>query len=288
MIISVRLAGVVLACATAATSAPALAQMDISGKWQPRIHEDFPERIPGPELGDYAGLPVNDSARLFADSWDSARLTLPEHQCRVHTSPYIHRGPLNMRVSEVRDPQTQILKEITIYISTYEQTRTIYMDGREHPNAFTPHTWMGFSTGRYDGDMLKVRTTHIKQNWVRRNGLPQSDRAELEEVFIRNGDMLTHMSVLRDPVYLTEPLVRSETYVQNPRIEGQAAWTYPCVAVVEVQRPQGEVPSYLPGQNPNFAELYQRWNISHEAFRGGAETMYPEYARTHQLAERTR
>lgn len=87
---------------------------------------------------------------------------------------------------------------------------------------------------------------------------------------------------------LTEPLTKSENYVLNPRVEGQAAWTYPCIAVVEVPREQGEVPHYLPGQNPNFEELYRRWNISHEAFRGGAETMYPEWARTHQLAERVR
>ena len=71
-------------------------------------------------------------------------------------------------------------------------------------------------------------------------------------------------------------------------VEGQAAWTYPCVAVVEVPREQGDVPHYLPGQNKNMEELYRRWNISHEAFRGGAATMYPEWIKTHQTAERTR
>lgn len=283
-----RYSGLFLALAAVCTGAPAFAQMDLSGKWQPRLHEDFPERIPGPELADYVGLPINDSARLFADSWDPARLTLPEHQCRVHTSPYIHRGPHNLRISEVRDPSTQVLKEIHMYISTYEQTRVIYMDGRPHPNDLVPHTWMGFSTGKWDGDMLKVRTTHIKQNWIRRNGIPQSDAAEMEEVFIRNGDMMTHMSTLRDPVYLTEPLTKNENYMLNPRVEGQAAWTYPCVAVVEVPRVQGDVPHYLPGQNTNMEELYRRWNISHEAFRGGAATMYPEWIKTHQTAERTR
>ncbi len=288
MVNRARVSGLVLAFAAALACAPAFAQMDMTGKWQPRLHEDFPERIPGPELGDYSGLPVNDAARLFADSWDPARLTLPEHQCRVHTSPYIHRGPHNMRISEVRDPSTQILKEIRIYISTYEQTRIIYMDGRAHPNDLVPHTWMGFSTGKWDGDMLKVHTTHIKQNWIRRNGLPQSDAAEMEEVFVRNGDMLTHMWTVRDPDYLTEPLTKNENYMLNPRIEGQAAWTYPCVAVVEVPREQGDVPYYLPGQNPNFDELYHRWNINHEGFRGGAATMYPEWAKSHQVAERTR
>src|SRR5688500_2396504 len=64
-------------------AAPASAQADLSGVWQPRYHEDLPERIPGPELRDYLGLPINDAARQFADSWDPSRITLPEEQCRV-------------------------------------------------------------------------------------------------------------------------------------------------------------------------------------------------------------
>ena len=266
----------------------ATAQSDLTGRWQPRQHEDQPERGPGPELGDYLGLPINDAARLYADSWDPARLTLPEHQCRVHTAPYIFRGPLNLRIWEEHHPSTQVVEKIMMYIRTYEQTRTIYMDGRPHPNDLVPHTWMGFSTGKWDGDALIVTTTHIKQNWVRRNGLPQSDRATLIERFQRHGDLMSHISIVDDPVYLTEPLTKSETFVMNPRIEGQAAWTYPCVSVVEVPRVQGDVPHYLPGQNANLAELAKRWNISADAFRGGAVTMYPEYVKTHQTVERLR
>jgi hypothetical protein len=273
---------------TMAIALPAMAQSDLTGRWQPRQHEDQPERGPGPELGDYLGLPINESARLFADSWDPARLTLPEHQCRVHTAPYIFRGPLNLRIWEEHHPSTQVVEKIMMYIRTYEQTRTIYMDGREHPNELAPHTWMGFSTGKWDGDALIVTTTHIKQNWVRRNGIPQSDRATLIERFQRHGDIMSHISIVEDPVYLTEPLTKSETFVMNPRIEGQAAWTYPCVAVVEVPRVQGDVPHFLPGQNANLAELSKRWNISAEVFRGGAPQMYPEYVKTHQVVERLR
>src|SRR5207244_4862214 len=42
---------------------PAFAQVDFSGEWSPRFYEDEPERVPGPELGDYLGLPINDAAR---------------------------------------------------------------------------------------------------------------------------------------------------------------------------------------------------------------------------------
>src|SRR6188474_1525034 len=113
----------------AGVSGPAFAQAgaDFSGVWQPRYHEDQPDRIPGPELTDYTGLPINDSARQYANSWDPSRLTLPEEQCRVHVSPYIYRGPLNLRVWEDKDPDTQELVAIKHHISTYDQTRTIYM-----------------------------------------------------------------------------------------------------------------------------------------------------------------
>lgn len=201
----------------AVVSAPAFAQADLSGIWQPRFHEDQPERLPGPELGDYLGLPITEGARKWAESWDPSRLTVPEHQCQVHIAPYIYRGPMNFRIWEEKDPKTQDLIAIRQYISTYEQSRTIWMDGRPHPSPNAPHTWMGFSTGRWDGDMLTVTTTHIKQGWIRRNGLPQSDRVTLTEHFIRTGNIMTHVTVVRDPVYLTEPLVKSQNFVISPR-----------------------------------------------------------------------
>ena len=39
---------------------------DISGDWVPVINEDQPHRGPGPELGDYTGLPLNDADRQKA------------------------------------------------------------------------------------------------------------------------------------------------------------------------------------------------------------------------------
>jgi hypothetical protein len=129
---------------------PAFAQLDLTGIWSPVFHEDQPERIPGPELVDYLGLPINDAARQWALAWDPSRLTAPEHQCQVHTVAYMYRGPLLLRIWEERDPQTQELIAIRQYISNYEQNRTIYMDGRPHPPAWAAHTWMGFSTGKWE------------------------------------------------------------------------------------------------------------------------------------------
>ena len=100
---SVSLSALALAALWLASASPAYAQgggagADFTGVWQPRYQEDQPERIPGPELRDYLGLPISDAARQFADSWDPSRITLPEEQCRVHVSPYIYRGPTILRI----------------------------------------------------------------------------------------------------------------------------------------------------------------------------------------------
>jgi hypothetical protein len=248
------------------------------------FHEDQPERIPGPELADFLGLPINDAARQWALAWDPSRLTAPEHQCQVHTVAYMYRGPLLLRIWEERDPQTQDLIALRQYISNYEQNRTIYMDGRPHPPDYAPHTWMGFSTGKWEGNILTVTTTHIKQGWHRRNGLPSSDRITLVEHFIRHDDHLTHVTVVSDPVYLTEPLIKSQDFTLTKSEEGigvggiTTGWLYPCEYVEEIPGRSAEgVPSYMPGENPFVSEFAARHKVPVAAAMGGAETMYPEY-----------
>ena len=132
------------------------------------------------------------------------------------------------------------------------------MDGRPHPGPNAPHTWMGFSTGRYDGDMLIVETTHLKKGWVRRNGVPMSDQAKMTEYMVRNGEVMTHIVVLIDPVYLTEPLVKSQEFVRSTRELPAGTWLWVCDPVLEIAtREEGEVPAYLPGEHP-FKEEYAR------------------------------
>ncbi len=127
---------------------PAFAQIDPSGEWAPQFDEDFLERIPGPDIGDYLGLPINNAARLRGDSWDASLLTLPENQCRPHPSDYAWRGPANLRIWKEVDRDTQKLIAYHTHISWQAPERTIWMDGRPHPPADAAHTWQGFSTGK--------------------------------------------------------------------------------------------------------------------------------------------
>jgi len=249
--------------------------VDLSGNWGPVFHEDAHERGPGPELVNYLGLPITDGARAYALAWDASRFTVPEHQCEVHIVGYIYRGPLNLRIWEERDPVSQKLIAIGNYIDNYEQTRTIWMDDRPQPPEAALHTWMGFSKGKWDGDILTVYTTHMKQGWIRRNGLRHSDQATLTEHFIRHDNHLMHVSILSDPLTLTEPLLKSQDF--NLRVQNGQTWLYPCEPVVEIPRPRGAVPNYLPGGNPYVSEFADKYKIPVEAALGGAETMYPDY-----------
>src|ERR1700693_6249395 len=128
-----KIAGSFLLLLTMLGSGPALAQVDPSGEWAPRFHEDQPERIPGPAIGDYLGLPINAAARLRGDSWDASLLTLPEPQCKPHPSDYAWRGPANLRIWKEIDTATQQPIAYHTHISWQAPERTIYMDGRPHP-----------------------------------------------------------------------------------------------------------------------------------------------------------
>ena len=57
--------------------------------------------------------------------------------------------------------------------------------------------------------MLTVTITNLKEGTLLRNGLPRSSLATLTEHWIRHGDFLTVAIVTNDPVYLTEPLMRT-------------------------------------------------------------------------------
>jgi hypothetical protein len=252
----------------------AAAQEDPSGEWSVRFDEDNRERLAGAEIGDYLGLPINDAARLRVDSWDAALIELPENQCRQHGSDYGWRGPSALHIWQEVDRATQKVIAYHTHLSAYAAEQTIWMDGRPHPPDYARHTWEGFSTGEWEGDQLVVTTTHLKENWLGLNGVPRSDMATSRVHLMRHGNYLTVAVIMYDPVYMTEPFMRTTDFVYNPQ-QQMAPW--PCESVNEVDRPPGVVPHHLPGTNTFLEEFGRRYEVPIEATRGGAETMYPEY-----------
>jgi glyoxylase-like metal-dependent hydrolase (beta-lactamase superfamily II) len=256
-------------------STPAFSQLNLVGEWAGRYHEDQGDRVPGDVQGDFTGLPINEAARRYAESYDVRRVNLLEHQCQPYNLPHIYRGPLQFRIWEEKDPGTQEIIAYKVFIGTYMQSRTIWMDGRPHPPDYAPHTFMGFSTGKWNGDTLTVRTTHIKKEFYRRSGLPSSDLTTVVEHYIRHGNLLSHVMIINDPVYLSEPFVNSQEFGLMER--GNTNWLYNCEYVMEVPMDQTKVPHYLPGTNPFQDEFSKKFGLPLAGVWGGAESTYPEY-----------
>ena len=254
---------------------PAAAQMDLSGEWVAHTDEDQPHRVPGAELGDYTGLPINAAARQKADSWDASILSQPEQQAKPHPAQYFMRGPRpDVRWTKIVDPVSGRLIAYTMVGTFGRADRTIWMDGRPHPSEFAEQTYAGFSTGEWADNALKVTTTHMKTAFIQRNGVPSSYRATMTEFFVRHGNNLLMLSIVEDPVYLDEPLVRTQNWVlaENQHV-GPAI---PFEIVDELaDRPRGWVPHWPLGTKQT--EFADRFGLPFEATRGGKESVYPEY-----------
>src|SRR4029077_1993867 len=113
---------------------PAFGQVDLSGEWFPLAHEDREvDRRGGAAIGDYTGLPINDAARMRADTYDASVFALPEWQCRPHGVDFITLGLSEMRIWKETDPETQQFTAWRMHWLRSAADRDIYMDGRPHP-----------------------------------------------------------------------------------------------------------------------------------------------------------
>jgi hypothetical protein len=270
---------IVLVVLTLAVTAPAFAQFDLGGRWVRRSNQDDMESGPGPDPVDYLGLPLNDEGRARGVSFQYSAVSLPEHQCGYLTPFYIVLGPFGLVVDRILEPVSggQIAWRIGGWVD--RDITTIWMDGRPHPGPNAPHTTSGFTTGSWDGDTLTTFTTHMKAGMMRRNGAPLSDRATITMHFTRHGDLLTVRALLEDPVYLSEPYVRSRVWQLDADPNFGNGVASPCEPISELPRAEaGDVfPHYLPGTNPFVTELTDLYNLPQEAVLGGAQTMYPEF-----------
>jgi hypothetical protein len=252
--------------------------VDLAGMWSATLgnHEELPLRgDPGVEVGEYVGIPLNEAARQHAESWMPTMHSLLEWQGRPHPVTYAMRAPRpDFRMGPIVDLKTEKLIGYTVTGLFGRADRTIWLDGRPHPSKYAEHKWQGFSTGEWMDGALKVTTTHIKYSFVHRNGIPLSPYAVMTEYYWRHGDLLSLAIFVEDPVYLTEPLMRTSTFKLDPTL------TIPAPLPFEIAE---ELPSLQKGQVPAYPlgtkhrEYAQGHNVPFEASQGGAHTMYPEY-----------
>jgi len=254
---------------------PAQAQVDFSGLWTPMSRNQDGSGM----TGDAAGLPLTPGAQSRAQSWSPEDFDVAEWVCRPHSFDYSLEGPRSwLRFVPLVDEPTQKLLGYHGHIEMMGQESMIWMDGRPHPPVNAPHTWSGFSTGEWDGDVLVVTTTHLKETYMRRSGMMRSDQATVRTRWRRIGNYLQATSILYDPAQFSEPYVRSTMMWRfDPAMQLPP---YPCEEATETAVPRGKTPHFLPGQSrlpgldPNLTD---RFGTPFEPRLGGADTMYPEY-----------
>ena len=182
----------------ASAAVPALAQVDFSGEWAPRFYEDQLERVPGPEIGDYLGIPINDADRMRGDTWSASIMTLPEWQCRPHSADYIWRGPSNLRIWKEVDPGHAPDHGVPCRMAAVDRSADLSRWPSASSRICRAHLGR-ILDGKVGWRRSDVTVTHVKEGYVRRNGLARSEKAKLTENWIRHGDWLTIVTFVTIP-----------------------------------------------------------------------------------------
>jgi hypothetical protein len=103
----------------------------------------------------------------------------------------------------------KIVQTRDVIVILYEsQTlfRQIFLDGRVHPTDPEP-TWLGYSVGKWDGDVLVVETVGFNdKTWLDGSGHPHSEAMRLTERFRRRdfGHMEIEIAIDDPKAYTTQ------------------------------------------------------------------------------------
>jgi len=99
----------------------------------------------------------------------------------------------------------QAPREIVMATEIGSPVRQIYTDGRSLPKDLEP-AYMGYSTGRWEGDTLVVETAGFRDGWLDGSGHPRSEQMRITERYHRRD--FGHMDVeftFNDRTYYTQP-----------------------------------------------------------------------------------
>jgi hypothetical protein len=146
------------------------------------------------------GLPYQPWARELAASRSAANSKDDPHAaCLPNNPPRGFTLPHYQRI--VQTPGLLVL--LTEYNASY---RLIYIDGRPLPVDPQP-SWNGYSTAKWDGDALVVRTNGLRDGlWLDVSGNPLTDAAQLTERIRRpNFGTLEVEFTVDDPKAYTKP-----------------------------------------------------------------------------------
>ena len=223
------------------------APIDLTGYWVSVVTEDWRWRMVTPLKGDAASVPTTAEARTVIDAWDPAKDEAAGLQCKAYGAPAIMRVPGRLHITWQDD------RALKIETDAGRQTRLFHFDGRSRPRGAAP-SWQGYSAAKWEGAIpiagpalpfglaprlgarsrsLEVVTTGLRAGYLRKNGVPYSDKTVLKEYYDlfdeSNGDtwfMVT--TVVEDPVYLAVPFVTTSHFKQ---LRDASGWhPEPCTA----------------------------------------------------------
>jgi len=149
-----------------------------------------------PELpiGNFGGLRPKPAALAAAKAWKPEDDMKADRVCLPPSIVYSMQGPFPMEIH-------QAAELIVMRLEYYDMVRIIFLDGRPHPPANAPHTKVGHSVGRWEGQTLVVDTTHLSESTITNNGLNHSEKIHLIERFwlSPDGRMLLMQQEFEDP-----------------------------------------------------------------------------------------
>lgn len=228
----------------AATPAPppspqASAPIDLVGTWVSIVNEDWRWRMVTAPAGDFPGIPLNEQGRKVAAAWDPKT----EGSCLAFGAGGLMRMPTRVRISWEND------RTLKLETDNGRQTRRFFFDARvaqgarslqghslaEWKRTLSPSNPFGIAIPGGPpggpGGALKVVTTNLRAGWLRRNGVPYSERAVVAEYFDRfpspdGTEWFTVTTIVEDPVYLADRFITSSHFRREP---DASKWTpRPC------------------------------------------------------------
>jgi hypothetical protein len=229
-------------------TAQAAAPFDLTGYWVSIVSEDWRWRMVTPAKGDYTSVPLNDEGRKAADAWDLSKDKSTATECKAFAAPALLRLPTRVHFTWQDD------NTLKLETDAGQQVRLFHFGGTATPT--TERQWQGYSKaewfkqpqssgfgvpvpgrGGFGGGNLKVVTTNLRAGYLRKNGVPYSENANLTEYFNRHSEpdgseWFTVTTIVDDPHYLTTPFITSSSF----RKEADASKWRPTPCVIDPPR----------------------------------------------------
>ncbi len=224
------------------------APIDPTGYWVAYVTEDWRWRMVTPLKGDAASIPTNAAARKVLDAWDPAKDEAAGLQCKAYGAPAVMRIPGRLHITWQDDTTLKVETDAG------QQTRLFHFSGQA-PRDAAP-SWQGYSAAKWEGPLatpnppinfglglaprlgsksrtLEVTTTQLRAGYLRKNGVPYSDKAVLTEYYDMfsepNADTwLMVTTIVDDPTYLALPFVTTSHF---KKLRDSSGWDpTPCTA----------------------------------------------------------